>query len=55
MGLKKNMDKKKGIMWSSLVARAKLLLQLETYALKLEIVVNLQVEANIANAARKVA
>lgn len=42
-------------MWSSLVARAKLLLQLETYALKLEIVVNLQVEANIANAARKVA
>ncbi len=54
MGLKKNMDQKRGIIWSSLVARAKLLLQLESYALELEIVINLQVEANIANGARKV-
>jgi len=55
LGLKKNKDKKRGIIWLGPVARAKFLLQLETYALEFEIVVNLQVEANIANAARKVA
>jgi len=54
MGLKKNKDRKRGIIWLGPIARAKLLLQPETYALELKIVVNLQVEANIANAARKV-
>jgi hypothetical protein len=41
MDLKKNKDQKRGIIWPGLVTRAKLLLQLETYALEHEIVVNL--------------
>jgi hypothetical protein len=53
MGLKNNMDRKRGIIWLGLVSKLKLLLQLETYALELEIVVNLQVEANIINVTRK--
>jgi hypothetical protein len=53
MGLKKSRDRKNGIIWPGLVARAKLFLQLETYALERKIVINLQVEANLANAMRK--
>jgi hypothetical protein len=40
LGLKKNKDQKRGIIWLGPVARVKFLLQPETYALELRLEIN---------------